>query len=554
MRHAAIVFALALCACQNHTHHAQQQPLAHHTREGRLSPMLANLGKFRRTVSTSNELAQKYFDQGLALVYAFNHDEARRSFLEAARNDPALAMAHWGVALAAGPNINDEAKDADRESQARNAARKAAELMSGSSEVERALIVAMSARYPQGDVERRARLLAYAAAMAKVYERFPSDPDVATLYAGAVMETMPWDYYMKEGKEKPPMIPAIRALEKAIAAFPDHPGAHHYYIHAVEASPSPERAVPSAEKLPSLAPGAGHLVHMPSHIFIRVGRYEDAAKANYQAIKADEDYVTACRAQGIYPVTLYPHNVHFLSAALAFEGRSREAMEAANKVGHMHGPEQMKDESFAFPHMLHGLPDLTRVRFGMWQEILKSPKPSGSDFHSAMWHFSRGMAFAATGRTGEAASELDALSKLAALPAFARLKIFDVNSLADLAAIAQDVLSGEIQARQGRFDVAILSLRRAVGREDALLYSEPPDWPNPARHNLGAVLLEAGKAAEAEKVFLEDLVRHRNNGWSLMGLARALEMQGRDKDAAEALSRFTRAWARADIKINSSRL
>jgi tetratricopeptide (TPR) repeat protein len=412
----------------------------------------------------------------------------------------------------------------------------------------------MAARYPPGTEDRRARLQAYASAMMKVYERFPSDPDVATLYAGAVMETMPWDYYAKDGKPKPPMVPAIRALEKTIAANPDHPGAHHYYIHAVEASPAPDLAVPSAEKLPSLVPGAGHLVHMPAHIFIRVGRYDDAARANYQAIKADEDYITACRAQGIYPVTLYPHNVHFLSAALAFEGRSRETMEAAKKVGHLHGPEEMKDESFAFPHMLYGVADLARVRFGMWEEILQSPRPMGSDFHRAMWHFARGMAFAATRRAGDGSAELAALRSLAALPAFARLKIFDVNSLADLAAIAVDVLAAEIDARQGRFDAAIPLLRRAVAREDALLYSEPPDWPNPVRHNLGAVLLEAGKAVDAEKVFLEDLVRHRNNGWALMGLARALEMQGKTREAAAALARFEKAWARADIRINSSRI
>lgn len=517
--------------------------------------MLANLGNFHRPVSTSNESAARYFDQGLTLVYGFNHDEARRSFLEAARNDPELALAWWGVALAVGPNINDEARDAERERQAAEAVQKALTLRQRASEVERALIEAMAARYPStGDADRSTRLAAYAAAMEKVYDKYSGDPDIATLYAGAVMETMPWNYYMRDGKPKPPMARAIGALERTIVTHPYHPGAHHYYIHAVEASPDPDRAIQSAERLPTLVPGAGHLVHMPSHVFIRVGRYDDAAKANYQAIKADEDYITACRAQGIYPAAYYPHNVHFLTAALAFEGRSKEMLQAAEKVGHQHGQEALADPNFAFPHLLHAIPDLARVRFGLWAAILETPQPQGSRFHLAMWHFARGMAFAAGKRRPEATAELAGLRKLAAAPEFKTMKIMDVNALSDLAAVAVDVLDGEIEARLGGFEKAVAALRRAVKREDALLYSEPPDWPNPVRHNLGAVLLEAGKGAEAEKVFREDLERHRNNGWALRGLARALSLQNRPKEAAETLALFEKAWARADIRIESSRL
>lgn len=557
MRRTIVLFAFACSACRQpdssnpHSTHVQ----SHQTRDGRLSPMLSNLGNLHRPVSTSNPLAQRYFDQGLTLVYGFNHDEARRSFLEAARNDPSLAVAWWGVALAVGPNINDEAKDAEREKQAAEAVQKALALSGKAWEAERALIEAMAARYPPaGGVDRPARLAAYAAAMEKLYDSHPGDPDLATLYAGAVMETMPWNYYMRNGKPKQPMVRAIEALERTIVTHPYHPGAHHYYIHAVEASPEPERAIRSAEQLPSLVPGAGHLVHMPSHIFIRVGRYSDAAGANYQAIKADEDYISACRAQGIYPAAYYPHNVHFLTAALAFEGRAKETMQAAEKVGHQHGPQAMTDPNFAFPHLLHSIPDLARVRFGLWQDILNSPPPQGSEFHLAMWHFARGMAFAAARRPAEAGSELGALRKAAANPAFKSMKVFDVNALSELAAIASDVLEGEIEARRSRFRKAVELLRKAVRREDALLYSEPPDWPNPVRHNLGAVLLEAGQAAEAEKVFREDLERHRENGWALRGLARALEMQGRTQEAAETMARFEKAWARADIKIDSSRL
>lgn len=555
MRSTCLVLALCLCGCHKHEPHENHAALSHHTRDGRLSPMLANLGSFKRAVSTSNEMAQKYFDQGLTLVYAFNHDEARRSFLEAARNDSSLAMAHWGVALAVGPNINDEAKDAEREKQAFEALQKALALKEKSSDVERALIEAMSARFPSGDgKDRPARMETYAKAMEEVYGRYPADPDVATLYAGAVMETMPWNYYAASGEPKPPMAKAIQALEKTIASHPDHPGAHHYYIHAVEASPNPDRAVPSAERLMSLVPGSGHLVHMPSHVFIRVGRYDDGVRANYKAIQADEDYITACRAQGIYPAAYYPHNVHFLSALLAFEGRSKETMAAVDKVSHHHGPDAMADPKFAFPHLMHSLPDLARVRFGMWDEILKSARPEGSDFHLAMWRFARGMALAATARPAEAGEELKELRNLAALPALAEMKIFDVNSLSSLAAIAADVLAGEIQARQQKYEEAIRLLKRAAAQEDALLYSEPPDWPNPVRHNLGAVLLAAGRFSEAERIYREDLTRHRENGWALAGLARALEKQGKREEAAAVNERFKKAWARADIRIEGSRI
>lgn len=555
MRKTILVFALVLASCNTHNGHGTPRGLAHQTRDGRLSPMLSNLGNFKRSVSTSNEQAQRYFDQALTLVYAFNHDEARRSFLEAARNDASLAMAHWGVALAVGPNINDEAKDAEREKQAFEASRKAVAMKGSASAVEQALINAMATRFPSGGgSDRPARMAAYATAMEKVYEKFPDDPDVATLYAGAVMETMPWNYYMSNGKPKPEMAKVIQALEKTIAANPEHPGAHHYYIHAVEASPSPDRAVPSAEMLLTLVPGAGHLVHMPSHVFIRVGRYDDGVRANHLAIQADEDYITACRAQGIYPAAYYPHNVHFLTALLAFEGRSRETMQAAEKVSRHHGHAEMADPSFAFPHLLGSIPDLARVRFGMWEEILRSGKPAESDFHLAMWRYARGMAFAATQRPAEAGQELVELRRLSALPALAAMRIFDVNALADLAAIASDVLAGEISAKQGKFDEAINLLRRAAAREDALLYSEPPDWPNPVRHNLGAVLLEAGKAGEAEQVFRQDLDRHRENGWALIGLSRALEKQGRTKEAVEVRARFNKAWARADLTIETSRL
>ncbi|MCW5966713.1 MAG: hypothetical protein KIT83_21925, partial [Bryobacterales bacterium] len=334
---ASVLFGMVALIAGGCSHQHADPSLGTTTRDGRISPMLSGLGDFNRTVSTDSVVAQKYFTQGLALVYGFNHAEAVRSFQEAARNDPKLAMAYWGEALATGPNINDSALEADRERAAYEAAGKALERKEGMSEVEQALVEAIAVRFPDPEGKNRdERLAAYAKAMESVYARFPDDADVATLYGGSVMDTMPWNYYAQNGEAKPEMVKAIAALERAIALAPRHPGAHHYFIHAVEASRNPDRGVPSADLLGTLMPGAGHLVHMPSHIYIRVGRYSDATEANKRAILADEDYISQCRAQGIYPAAYYPHNVHFLTASLAMEGRSAEMVEAAGKVGHAH--------------------------------------------------------------------------------------------------------------------------------------------------------------------------------------------------------------------------
>lgn len=551
--HKLVLFSLLALAAGGCSHHHPKDPnLGTTTRDGRLSPLLANLGDFDRKVSTQSEIAQKYFTQGLALIYGFNHDEAKRSFQEAARSDPKLGMAYWGEALATGPNINDSATEEDRERAAYAAARKAVQNKSGMSDVEQALIDAVAVRFsdPAG-ANRQQRLEAYAAAMEQVYQRFPDDADVATLYGAAVMDTMPWDYYSKQGETKPEMVKAIAALERGMELNPRHPGAHHYYIHAVEASPTPDRGIPSADILTNLMPGAGHLVHMPSHIYIRVGRYSDATEANKRAILADEDYITQCRAQGIYPAAYYPHNVHFLTASLSMEGRSAEMIEAAKKVGHHHGDDMMDVPGFGFPHLLHTIPAFTDIRFGRWQQIMDTPQPKNSEFERAIWHYARGLALNAQGKLSEAERELASLRKAAANPDLDTLLIFDINSLGAVARIGVDVLEGEIAASRKRFPEAIAALRRAVEMEDNLLYAEPPDWPVPPRHNLGAVLLAAGQPAEAEKVFREDLTRHRGNGWALLGLSQALEAQG--KDAAETRAEFERAWAKADIRINSAR-
>jgi tetratricopeptide (TPR) repeat protein len=464
-------------------------------------------------------------------------------------------MAYWGEALAAGPNINDPATQPDRERQAYDAVQKARAHKANASAVEQAFIDALAQRFPDSSgANRELRMAAYAEAMGKVYERFPDDADVGTLYAAAVMDTMPWDYYLKDGRPKPDITRAVATLEKMMARYPEHPGAHHYYIHAVEASPDPDRGVPAADKLGKLVPGAGHLVHMPAHIYIRVGRYADASEANVKAIAADQDYITQCRVQGIYPAAYYPHNIHFLTAALAMEGRSADMFEAAGKVSHHHDEPALKEPGFAFPHLMRAIPDLAMVRFGKWEEILKLEEPHGSPFDKGMWHFARGMAYTRRNQVSDAQRELAELRKIAALPELKELKIFDLNSLAPLAEIGVEVLSGEIAAQQRNYDRAVAHLRKAISIDDNLLYAEPPDWPNPIRHNLGAVLLEAGRATEAEKVYREDLRRHRDNGWALYGLAQSLEKQGKQKEASEVMERFKRAWTRADINLTASRL
>ena len=389
--------------------------------------------------------------------------------------------------------------------------------------------------------------------MTTVYARFPDDPDVASLYADSVMNTMPWDYWTTGGLPKPGIAGARKALEGVMKRQPEHLGAHHIYIHLIEASDEVDLAVPSADRLGSLAPGAGHLVHMPAHVYIRVGRYADAVDANLRAVTADENYITQCRAQGIYTAAYYPHNIHFLNAALAMDGRSREALDSARKVATKHDHSQMA--GFGFAHSLKTLPILNMVRFARWEDVLKEPEPPEDEiFGRAMRHFGRGYALSAQGQTADAKAELAALKKASAHPSLAELKILDLNSLAKISAIAVAMLEGEIARRANEFNAAIASYRAAASMEDGLLYSEPPDWLLPPRQYLGETLLAAGRSKDAEKIYREDLKRHRDNGWSLRGLELTLRKQGRGAEAEAVRTRFSTAWSRADVMLQASRL
>ncbi len=516
-----------------------------------LAPRLSGLGDLHYPVSTSNEDAQAFFDQGLRLLYAFNHPEALRAFQEAARLDPSLAMAYWGQAMALSPNLNAPmtpengrlAYAAIQEARARAAS---------ATPVERGLIEALAARFsPDGEGDAQALGRAYADAMRAVAAAAPDDTEVLTLLADALMNTMPWDYWQKDGSPRPDTAVVIETLEKVIRLNPDHAGAHHYYIHVLEASNDPDRAVPSADRLGGLMPAAGHMVHMPSHIYIRVGRYADAAAANERAVEADEHYLAQCQAQGLYPISYYPHNLHFLWAAATLEGRSEVAIRAAHsvadKVPHHHAGAVSWNSDFPVT------PLLAYVRFGKWRDILTEPKPpTDQPYANGVWHYARAMAYVADRRFDRAEAEIAALEATMEHEAF-RTTLKDLALPINLK-IARHLVLAELAGRRGDHAEAIGQAKAAVALEDELPYSEPPLWHHPTRQVLGALLLEAGRAEEAERVYAEDLAEFRENGWSLFGLAASLEAQGRHDEARAVRARFEKAWARADVRLTSSRI
>ncbi|HSF40088.1 MAG TPA: hypothetical protein VLT87_09865 [Thermoanaerobaculia bacterium] len=521
--------------------------------DGRTAPLLEGMGKHHHAVTTKSPLAQRYFDQGLTLAYAFNHAEAARSFREAARLDSECAMCWWGVALVQGPNINAKMEEA-AVAEAWDALRKAQALAAKAGEKERAWVEALSARYSDSPTADRAALdSAYADAMRRLAWRYPEDSDAATLFAEALMDTMPWAYWEKDGQPKPATREVLAVLEGVLARDPNHPGANHFYIHAVEAV-RPELGIAAAERLGSLVPAAGHLVHMPSHIYIRVGRYHDASVANQRAMEADKSYVTQCHAQGLYPLVYMPHNHHFLWAAATLEGRSALALEAARDMASGIDHHAMRQDGLGTLQHYQITPLYALVRFGRWDEILKTPEPDADlVYPRAVWHYARGMAFARTGRPDEADREREKVRALAAEPAMAKMTVWDINTVSDLLKVADALLAGETAAARRDWDAAVRHLEAAVTAEDALNYDEPPPWHFPSRQILGAVLLEAGRPADAERVYQEDLRKFPENGWSLNGLRQSLAVQGKAEEAAKAEARFREAWKHADVTLAASR-
>jgi tetratricopeptide (TPR) repeat protein len=516
---------------QDHAHNAQPHPVR----------LVTGLGDLHHPVSTDNAEAQQFFDQGLRFIYAFNHAEAARSFQQAAELDSKLAMAYWGVAEAVGPNYNDPA-DPERYQRAHDAVRKAVDLSAGSSPSERAYIQAMAKRFPSdpnSDLKKAAA--DYRDAMRQVSAEFPDDLDAATLFAESAMNLHPWGLWHRDGTPEAGTEEIVATLESVMKRDPNHLGAVHYYIHAVEASNNPERALAGANKLAALAPGAGHIVHMPAHIYIRTGDYEAAVKTNQQAAEVDRAYLKTTGEQGIYPMMYYSHNLHFVAMCGAMIGRYAEARKnadllAANVAPHL--KEMPPLEGFMT------IPMAVEVRFHHWNKILNMPVPDPAmKVTTVFWHFSRGLALAGTGKVSDAEAEYKIVSDAqAATPAD---EIFNApinNKTKDILEIAKDVLGAKIAMAKKDTNGAIAQLRDAVAIQDTLKYGEPPDWFFPVRESLGGALLVTGDATGAEKIFREDLDRNPRNPRSLWGLRQALLLEKRDYDAGFVQKQFEASW------------
>jgi len=533
-----------------HKHYvANENQMQQASPTGQLAPRLQNLGGYVFPVTTKSARAQLFVNQGLNLSYAFNHAESGRAFREAVRLDPKLAMAYWGQALVLGPNINAAMEPTD-EAPAYAAIQKAVSLRANASPRERALIDALAHRYTGKPEDRTARDQAYSAAMRKVYLQYPADNDVAILYVESVMDLRPWGYWMGDGKPYEGVAEAVSIVERVIARNPKHPGALHLYIHLME-SIAPKKAEQAADRLLPLVPAAGHLVHMPAHIYQRVGRYADAIKSNQLAIAADEDYIAQCRAQGLYPLGYYPHNLHFLWFAATFDGQSQLAIDAARKTASKVDAESMKQLPLLAAFRV--VPYYALIRFGRWDDMLAEPAPAaGPAFLVGTYHFARGMAHVGKNQLAEAEKELEAVRQVLTDKSLDS-PLFSPNTGRAVLSVAPEMLAGEIAAVRKQYDTAIAHLSRAVRLEDGLVYTEPSEMMFPTRHSLGAVLLDAGRPAEAETVYWDDLRRFPDNGWSLVGVVQALKAQGRNEQAAIVQARFDKAWARADVRLTSSR-
>ena len=550
LRRGAVLAAWVLASCSPRVG-AQGVPGQHLATEAPSPPVTLSedLGTFHRAATTSSPQAQSYFDQGMRLVWALNLEEAQRSFEQAARLDSSCASCCWGVALSLGPHINLRALP-ERTRAAHRWIGKAAALKSGGSPVEQALIEALARRYadpPPTDPAGQVALdQAYADAMREVAKRFPDDDDVQALYVEALMDLRPRDYWTRDGAPQPGTLEIVSTLEKILKRQPKHPGANHYYVHALEGSPHPEKALPSAERLKDAMPGAGYVVHMPSHIYLRLGRYEEAAAADLKAVGADRRY-----RSNSYPPDSYrayaAHDCHCLCWTNMMQGRAAEAIamarEAASEV-----PAPLLKSNPDLAGMDFFLADLilSQARFSLWDDVLDSPYPGqGFPYLLGIWRYGRGLALAGKNRPDEAQVELDSLEAVAAATPPELME--NVNSAQALLRIALETLTGMIAFRRGQVDEAVSHLEHAVRGEDSLRFAQPSDWINPVRHLLGAVLLQSERPSQAEAVFREDLKRHPENGWALYGLFESLRQEGKEGEAQKTLQRFKRAWQGADV-------
>ena len=514
------------------------------------SNLYEGFGNYKRPIQTTSTESQEWFNQGIQLLYGFNHDEAIRSFEMAAKKDPNSPMPWWGIAYANGININDPAMTEQRSISARTAADEAMRLIDNASPAEKSLIRAIHKRYILPIPEDRLPLdKAYAKAMGKAYKKFPKDSDIAALYAESLMNLQPWDYWDNEGNPKGRIEEVIHILEGVMEQNPRHPGGNHFYIHAVEASTNPDRAIGAADRLRALVPGSGHLVHMPSHIYIRVGRYSNAVDANTDAVVADRAYFKRAPEPAMYTL-YYAHNLHFLAYAAMMSGRYEDALKAARDLE----ADLNTDAARELAPLIEGILPTTlhvMIRFGKWEEILEEPEyPEWRLVSRAVYHYARSISNSALGRVEEARKELEAFeTAVAAVPE--EWYVFN-NKVDAVLPIANAMINGELLWREGKRDEAYAALRHGIEAEEALVYDEPPGWMLPVRHALGALLMADGRYAEAETVYREDLERNRNNGWALLGLRNALLAQNKTKDATAMTDKLKAAWAKADVAPASS--
>lgn len=536
------VFSNSACA------HSQATEKSFPDTGSKTIPILKGLLLYQLPVTTKSNEAQQYFNQGLVLTYGFDHSDAEMSFLEAAKYDPDCAMAYWGVAFVLGPNINAP-MDIGSVSRAYEMAQKALSLVDKVSPREKALIHALVKRYGPKLVGDRSSLdKAFVEGMRKAYKQFPDDPDISVLYAEALMDLHPWDYWTANGQAQE-WTPEIRGiLEKVIKKFPDHPHGHHLYIHLMENSPNPEVTIRSADMIGKLAPASGHLVHMAAHAYYAVGFYHECSMANERALDVDKMLTSSFDTSGLYQTGYVPHVLHFLLASYMMEGRSSDALRIARTLANSINLGKMRETGAGTLQHFYLTPFYTLVRFGFWQEILQQePPPEDLMYPLGMWHYARGMALTRTGKTEQANKSLDNLQKILKDKSLEDVKIWDINKSSDLLSIAAEVLAGELAAAERKDEQAISHLSNAVNMEDRLLFDEPPPWYFSVRQSLGALLLDLGRAQEAEMIFRKDLKKNTENPWSLFGLAESLKMQNKTNLFDDVQKRFNRMWSRSDL-------
>jgi len=515
------------------------------------APVLKNIGNYSVNVTTKSKHAQMFFNQGIIMANNFNHEEAHRSFREAVRLDSTFAMGHWGIAYVLGPNFNSAA-NMGTINEIRSAVARAAELAHNTTDWEKSLIRAIRIKFPMDTISTDAE--GFSNAMKQAFTQFPDNSFVATLYAESVMNLHPWDFYdRKEGTPRPWTPEIVSLLEKVIAIDPENPLANHLYLHATEAGRDLSKALISAERLKTLVPAAGHLVHMPSHIYINTGDYHEGSISNENAVIADSIYIAECKSQGYYPQMYYPHNYHFLAATAAFEGRGARSIEAAYKTASLIDKKYYHEAGYETVQHYLTIPYHILIKFGQWEKIRALPQPTDDlVYPTAIWHYARGMAFSNLGEKENARKELQALNELTQSPSIAEQFIWGINKVTDVCKLALKVLEADLYVKEGKNQDAIQLLTEAVQMEDNFNYNEPPDWFFSVRHILGNVLLETKNYTEAEKIYREDLANWPKNGFALNGLSEALAAQEKTADAEQAKQQFKRAWTLADSELKGS--